>query len=512
MKKTKIISFTMAIALILALCISAVACAVPESKTITVPLPTVTGPIPVTADSRPFNPSGGTDFESLGYIEEEYFISGKANEYKLVAPDDTSNLAVEVRTPDLSYTTRMLLRRPTSSKDFSGNVIVEWLNPSASYDLATGWSCFHQHIMRNGDIWVGITCRGVTMEALKKFDPTRYEALYLARERAQAWDIFTQVGALLKSKDRSNPLRAFKVKYLYGHGYSQTGAMMITYINFFHPNAKFGDGTPFYDGYLPAAAGGPLYINDDLLADPSDLGIGGFEPSDPRRVIQPSGVPVVHMLTETEIAFPVPDFSGLLTRRPDSDTSPDLFRRYEIAGACHFNTYGVRWGAPAADQIKVLGAACPWCCNGTLSDIPEHFMFDACLANLEQWVREGTLPPKADRIQVEDGTIVRDEFGNARGGLRSPYVDVPIKTYSPMSMPCPDCEPVILCGPCSAWCVILGNMDPFDASQLKQLYGNHDGYVAKFNAAADKMFQDGFVTKADLELMKSEATESNMLR
>jgi hypothetical protein len=510
-KKSKIISFTMAIALILALCFSALACAAPESKS-TVPLPTVTGPITVTADSRLFDPSGGTDFESLGYVEEEYFISGKANEYDMVAPDDTSNFAVEVRTPDLPYTTRMLVRRPATPKNFSGNVIVEWLNPSAAYDLATGWTCFHQHMMRNGYIWVGITCRGVTVEALKKFDPARYETLYLARERAQAWDIFTQVGALLKSNDKSNPLRGFKVKYLYGHGYSQTGAMMITYINFFHPLAKLGNGKPIYDGYLPAAAGGPLHINDDLLASPSDLGIGGLEPTDPRRVIRPSGVPVVHMLTETEIAFPVPDFSGLPTRRPDSDTYPDLFRRYEIAGACHFNIHAVFWGPSASDQAKVLGASCPWCCDGTLSDIPEHFMFDGCLANLEQWVREGTLPPKADRIQVDNGTIIRDEFGNAKGGLRSPYVDVPIKTYKPMSISCPTCEPVNLCARCSLWCVILGNMAPFDEAQLKQLYSNHDGYVAKFDAAADKMFQDGFVTKADLEQMKTEAAESDVLR
>ncbi|MCJ7654820.1 MAG: hypothetical protein MUO97_05890, partial [Dehalococcoidia bacterium] len=286
----------------------------------------------------------------------------------------------------------------------------------------------------------------------------------------------------------------------------------ITYINFFHPLAKLGNGEPIYDGYLPAAAGGPIYINDDFLASMSDLGIGGFESTDPRRLIQPSGVPVVHMLTETEIAIPSPDFSGLPTRRPDSDTSPDLFRRYEIPGACHFNTYGVIWGAPAADQIKALGAACPWCCDSTLSDIPEHFMFGACLANLEQWVREWTLPPKADRIQVENGVIVRDDFGNAKGGLRSPYVDVPIKTYKPMSVPCPACEPVALCARCAAWCVILGNMVPFDEAQLKQLYGNHDGYVNKFNVAADKMFQDGFVTEADLELMKSEVAKSDVLR
>jgi len=316
-----------------------------------------------------------------------------------------------------------------------------------------------------------------------------------------------------KSQDEFNPLREFKVKYLYGHGYSQTGTMMITYINFFNSSAKLENGKPIYDGYLAAAAGGAaIHINDDFFNGTTDLGMGGFEPTDPRRVIQPAGVPVVHMLTETEIATPLPDLNAIPTRRPDSDTSPDLLRRYEIPGACHFNTYGSDLGAPREDQTKVLGASCPWCCNGTFSDIPQHYMFDGCLANLEQWVQKGTLPPKADRIQVENGAVVRDEFGNAKGGLRSPYVDVPIKTYKPLSAPCPTCEPKALCARCSAWCVVLGNTAPFDEAQLKQLYGNHDGYVAKFNTAADKMFKDGFVTEADLELMKTEAAESKVLR
>lgn len=515
MKKANIVSITSISALVLLLCFTALACAIPQSKQ-AVPIPTVAGPIPVTADSHPFNPSGGTNFESLGYVEEEYFVSGTANEYELVAPDDAKSFAVKVRTPDLPYTTRILVRRPADPKNFSGNVIVEWLNPTAGYDLGIGWISFHQQMMHNGDAWVGITCRGVTINALKKFDPTRYETLSLARERAQAWDIFSQVGALLKSNDKSNPLRGFDVKYLYGHGYSQTGAMMITYIDFFHPLARLGNGKPIYDAYLPSAAGAAAYVNDDFFKDPSDLGMGGFELADPRRVIQPAGVPVVHMLNETEIATPLADLSAVTTRRPDSDKAPDLFRRYEIPGACHMNVFQIRWGPPAADQVKALGGpACTWCCVEhvtTFSDIPEHYMFDGCLANLEQWVQKGTLPPKAERIQVENGNIVRDEFGNAKGGLRNPYVDVPIKTYKPFSTACPTCEPQNLCMRCSLFCVIFGNTVPFDTAQLKQLYGDHDGYVAKFDAAADKMFKDGFVTQADLELMKTQAAESNVLR
>lgn len=406
----------------------------------------------------------------------------------------------------------MLIRRPADPSKFSGNVIVEWLNPTALWDWATAWQCFHKHIMRNGDAWVGFTCRGITIKALQRFDLTRYESLSFQKERAQAWDIFSQMGALLKSQDPSNPLRGFEVKYLYGHGYSQTGAMMITYINFFHKNAKLGNGKPIYDAYLPAGAGGPVYINDDLLTGPKDTGMESFKPTDPRRVIQPCGLPVLHMLNETEIATPDADFSAVPTQRPDSDTAPDLFRRYEIAAACHLNEYGFSLGAPVEEQIKVQYAPCPWCCNGTFSDIPHHYMFDACLANLEQWVQKRILPPKAERIQLENGAIVRDEFGNAKGGIRSPYVDVPIKTYNPFSTPCPDCQPQFLCQPCSVWCGVLGNMVPFDEARLKQLYGDHDGYVAKFNASADKMFQDGFVTKADLEEMKTEAANSDVLR
>ncbi|MBC8511896.1 MAG: hypothetical protein H8D32_02820 [Dehalococcoidia bacterium] len=314
MKKSKIASIALVGALILVLCFSTLACAIPQDES-TVPIPTVTGPIPMTADSRPFNPSGGTDFESLGYVEEEYFISGTSNEYELVAPDDTSSFAVQVRTPDLPYTARILVRRPADPKKFSGNVIVENMNPTVSYDIAIGWVCFHNQMMRNGDAWVGITCRGVTMRALKKFDPVRYEPLSFERQRAQAWDIFTQVGALLKSKDKSNPLRKFKVEYLYGHGYSQTGSYLITYINFFHPLAKLGDGKYIYDGYLPAAAGGPIYINDDDLKtdDETAMGFGGAPETDPRRVIQSSGVPVIHMITEAEIATPIPFFNAVPT-------------------------------------------------------------------------------------------------------------------------------------------------------------------------------------------------------
>ena len=54
------------------------------------------------------------------------------------------------------------------------------------------------------------------------------------------------------------------------------------------------------------------------------------------------------------------------------------------------------------------------------------------LHHLSQWVDKGTVPPRADRILVDrnaanDGSLMAlDEHGNPKGGIRNPYVDVPV--------------------------------------------------------------------------------------
>ena len=55
-------------------------------------LPAVTGPIPVTAESYPLMTSNKlqaiVDLPKAGYVEEEFFISGRVNVYDW-APDGT---------------------------------------------------------------------------------------------------------------------------------------------------------------------------------------------------------------------------------------------------------------------------------------------------------------------------------------------------------------------------------------------------------------------------------------
>ena len=92
------------------------------------PLPVVHGPFPVTAD-YPFDAADHTrvptDLKKIGYIEEKFLAEGKANVYEW-----PERGAAVVRTANAPYTTRILVRRPASKSKFSGNVIVETLNPS----------------------------------------------------------------------------------------------------------------------------------------------------------------------------------------------------------------------------------------------------------------------------------------------------------------------------------------------------------------------------------------------
>ena len=128
-----------------------------------------------------------------------------------------------MRTPNAPYTTRILVRRPAKASRFSGNVVVEMLNPSNQFDLNIGWAMAHRQMVRNGDAWVGITDKPIDVLALKKFDPARYGSLSFANplalddprncqdpvtsvdppsarsrstEDGLAWDIYSQVGAL----------------------------------------------------------------------------------------------------------------------------------------------------------------------------------------------------------------------------------------------------------------------------------------------------------------------------
>jgi Alpha/beta hydrolase domain len=489
----------------------------PVSATATA-VPTVTGPIPETATSYPF---GAADHEmvpenlaKVGYVEAEYLVSGTANVYTWPAPGPAG-----VRTANAPYTTRMLVRRPANGAHFSGRVIVEMLNPSNAFDLNIGWAMMNRQIVANGDAWVGITAKPISIAALKNFDPVRYASLSMANplrlsdldnclnpvgsvtppsrdtEDGLVWDIYTQVGAWIRSADPSNPLTYSSgrghgnghknpVEHVYGFGYSQTGGFQYDYVNAIQPLVVQTDHKPMFDGYIVAVAAGRfvgLVPINQCEPVPSST-------TDPRYQFQNAGTPIIHVMSQSDYLY------GVALRRPDGDTYPDLYRHYEMAGAAHATPDELFYAAAPADIIKAGRAVPPMNCNeGPRSRFPSHIFFDAFLLNLERWVEKGIAPPHADPIVVQSGAPVLDAFGNVTGGLRSPFLDVPTSTWFGSSTG-------------ASFCFIAGHEVPFTAAQLQSLYPNHGDYVSAVSRDVRGLVRDRIITNSDgVSLVKAAA-------
>jgi hypothetical protein len=248
-----------------------------HSASASTPIPKVTGPIPVSGDSRIFT-IGGTDLAAHGYKLEEYFVSGKANVYDWGADGNAST--PRVRTAGAPYTTRFVVRRPKQAHRFSGNVWVELNNPSRAYDAEIQWPAARAKFMRDGDVHIGLTVKPISIAALQRFDADRYGPLSMANplppeqqqcgrlpgepgynentsklyENGLAWDIVSQVGALMRS--RANPLKGFRVRRVYATGESQTAFYLNTYVNNFAAAAKVWGGKPVYDGFVSVSGAG----------------------------------------------------------------------------------------------------------------------------------------------------------------------------------------------------------------------------------------------------------------
>jgi Alpha/beta hydrolase domain len=400
-------------------------------------------------------------------------------------------------------------------------VIVEMLNPSNLFDLNIGWALSHDQFMRHGDVWVGITAKPIDVAALKTFDPGRYGSLSFANplslddprnctdiqtvvdppelrsrstEDGLIWDIYSQVGAWLKSGARSNPLtyahgrqRASRVQHAYGFGYSQTGGYLVDYINAIHPRVVASDGRPIYDGYLVGVAGGAFVgavpINQCSPVPP---------PTDPRLQFKDVGVPVIRIMSQSDY------LRGIASRRPDGDTPTDRFRHYEMAGAAHATPDELYYSAAPADIVRAGRAVPPASCNeGPRSRFPSSIHFDAAFRNLDLWVRYRIPPPHADPIAVQNGAPVLDQFGNVTGGLRSPFVDVPTSTWFGSSTG-------------ASFCFIAGHEVPFDRARLAALYPSHAAYVRAVIRDVASLVVRRFLTVPDGLRLIREAARSDV--
>jgi hypothetical protein len=500
-----------------ALCLASIASA--QTPTRPVPVPKVNGPLPITADSYPFMAAGKLiepiDLAKYGYVEEEYLVSGTANVY-----DWAPNGALTVKIPNAPYTTRILVRRPANAAQFSGNVIVEPLHEPRGHDWALMWGYSYDYFLEHHDAWVGVTMDPQSAAALKKFNAARYAAVTWANpnpseacaaggrgrgnaapqtsdvEEGLRWDIFSQVAALLKGEAGGGPLAGFRVEEVY-MGTQDTA--ITTYVAAVQNTAMLANGMPAYDGFVIKSGGAPGRIRRCAAAP---------GPDDPRRIVKNIDVPVINVEAQGEVVQLAP------LRRPDSDDPRDRFRQYEVAGASHMDNRVYRFIPALAEEAKAgadtKGETNAWPFPGGEGCEPQipitsvylmSYTFHAAFMNLDTWVRKGIAPPKGQPIQITgtgpDAKVAMDQFGNALGGVRSPYVDVPVATYVPNAA-----------GPMGT-CRQLGYKVPFEFSKLDSMYGSAKNYASKVNQSVDRLVKERYLTESDGKKIKAELTGSS---
>ena len=84
-------------------------------------------------------------------------------------------------------------------------------------------------------------------------------------------------------------------------------------------------------------------------------------------------------------------------------------------------------------------------------------------------------------------TLKRNSLGIALGGIRLPEMEVP--TGVNLAENSPDATPNPY--PDSAFCILLGQYDPFSEATLESLYSNYGEYVDKVKADTEKLDQKG---------------------
>jgi hypothetical protein len=93
--------------------------------------------------------------------------------------------------------------------------------------------------------------------------------------------------------------------------------------------------------------------------------------------------------------------------------------------------------------------------------------------------------------------ILRDEHGNALGGIRTPQVDAPIARFTGEQ------EGTLVCS-------LFGTTTPFDAVKLAELYPSPRHFYSAWKAALRRSVGAGWILEADAELMRSWARGSGI--
>ena len=366
------------------------------------------------------------------------------------------------------YKTRIVIRKPSDDSKFNGLILAESMHPSGN-----PWVFHFTHLysMTNGVIGVEILTS--TPAGFAAANPERYKDLVIPNGSAN--DIIAQVGALIKSKRADNPLNGLPLRKMILTGSSASAGVAFNYLSNAHMVQRLEGLKPIYDGFMPTSA---------------------------NQQIPPIDVPTILVPTQREV------FQGNGTMQKDNDMPGSQLRVFEFAGMAHIDS-------------RDAAAYYPDPCKMPISRFPMAIYMSVALDYLFKWVDKGMTPPHADRFYVDlnadnDGSMFAlDEFGNVKGGIRTTYVDVPVKSFRTPNQGAepriPNPHPFIAArrvngaDPDDQLCGLANYEVPLTPAQLRKLYKDKKDYVTKIQQSYDALVKQGWALPLFRDVVVGEA-------
>ncbi len=392
------------------------------------------------------------DIGELGYLEEEYFVSGTADSFPPGSQAD--------------YTTRVIVRRPADADAFNGTLVLDWVNVTAQFENAVDTLEAHRFLLREGYAYVhlsaqaaGLCCTPLTPQV---WDPVRYAGLSHPGDE-YAFDMVSQIARGFRAPQDVDPMAGLAVEKIIIMGQSQSAIRLHQYVNEVQPVAAAIDGFLIHGdlgagkdfGSAPAAP--VLQLLSDQEAEPE-------APSATANYVLWEVAGTAHQDLWVGYHQEVGQSRRVVGHLPQQAMAEDD-RLHQLAG-----NYGEQLD-PGMEVCVAAGAA-----------FPMRYAVAAAISHLHRWVRGGAPPPQPPRYQfTASGTLATDELGNALGGLRYPPIDVPVARYQSTS------------------CQLGGVTIPLTEAELLMRYPSHADYQALMQALSEQRVSETYLLPADAE-------------
>jgi hypothetical protein len=401
----------------------------------------------------------GAAKDLLEYVEEEYLLAGEAD-----ALDPDGGLLAKA----VPFATRALVRRPVEAP--SGSVIIEPFHNI--HELAYMWRVLRPWIEEARHSWVGFTVHNGTygnpfagspggIPLLRQTNRDRYEGLQLRQyerpppRRMQpgpaGFDPLEMRWQLAMAHPQGSGIARSLVRSMREGGAPDLVADRVMAVG----NSQTANFWRLHIDNGQHAAGVDAYV---IMAGPPPVG-------------RPLGAALVSILSEGEVVGTL--YPRMMCAPPDSEAP--MVRGYELPGAAHLLHARDVTRAPEHRSVHNLR--------------PFDALPRAILANLEAWLSTGQpMPPGApiERDPMSLDGVSRDEHGNAKGGLRGPWLDVPSAQYLARCV----------CGP------TVGEIIEFSTETMTALYGSRERFEAAFREDVDRKEATRVLLPRDAERLR----------